>query len=326
MSQTIVPPAPRGMPSRPAVSTGSSGSGATRPGPPSSRRASASATVRHYLDGSPGRLRMISAMAVIATVLAAVLGGAALRERSAALAEGAATAEHLLLVQDIQTNVTEADAVASNSFLRAGLELPAQRARYSAAIATATRELAIAARASSEDAQALGAVNAALATYLGRVESARANNRQGLPVGASYLATASALLTSEVVPPLEARAAADAATMDAAYARAGNARWWLALAALVGLGGLVWAQLYLVQHSRRIVNVPLAASTVGLLVALVLASAAMALAQSKADGVRHGALWEATDLSRSRVAAFGAKSVESLALIKRGSGAELDPA
>jgi hypothetical protein len=336
MSQTIVPTAPVGGPPQ-SASAGPSGADGTAPprGTLGHRLASASATIRHYLAGSPGRLRIISGLAVLAAVLVALGGGAALRERSAALDEANRSAEHLILVQRVQVNLVQANANATNSFLKFGLEPEDQRLAYIATIEAASRDLAQAADASPQDAAAMGRVNADLTRYTGYIGSARANNRFGNPVGANYLGTASDLLIAAptetaaretMVTELAKRADADRVKIDAAYSRATHASWWLALVALIGLGVLIWAQFYLARHSRRILNVPLAAATVGLLVALITAAGAMAVAQSKANDVKDGSLANATALSRSRVAAFTAKSYESLTLINRGSGNEKDAA
>lgn len=323
MSQTIVPTAPPGghaadAPDGPA---GGQPAAATL----QARVAAASQALRHALSGTPGKLRVVSGLAVLAAVLIAIGGGAALNDRSAALDEAKRASAHLVLLQSVQTNLVQADADATNSFLSFGLEPPNQRLDYIASIKAASHDLAVAADASPADASALGGANAALTRYTGYVSSARANNLQGLQVGASYLQTASALLQSDIVPQLAARSAADVKAIDSAYSRANHAAWWLALVALVGVGGLIWAQFYLAQHSRRIINLPLAASTAALLVALIVAAGAMALAQSRATDVRSGALSQAKALSTSRVSAFNAKSIESLTLISRGSGPTLDP-
>jgi hypothetical protein len=321
---TIVPVAPAGGTAADPLDGpvgGESPSGTLR-----ARIASAWAELQHSLSGTPGRLRIVSAVAVLSAVLLAIGGGAALRERATALDAAKTSAAHLVLVQSVQIRLAQADADATNSFLGFGrLEPEAQRLEYIASVATASRDLARAASASEDDARTLGEANAALTRYTGYVSSARANNRVFLPVGANYLSTASDLLRNDIVPKLEARAAADQKNIDAAYSRAAHAAWWLTLVALVGLGGLIWAQVYLARHSRRIVNLPLAAATVGLLVSLIVAAGAMAVAQSSAKNVRDGALTQATDLSRSRVNAFTAKSREALTLIARGSATEADP-
>jgi hypothetical protein len=316
MSQTIVPAAPAGGPST-APPDGTAGE---TPATLQGRVSDALAALRHGLSGTPGQLRLVSAVAVLAAVLVAIGGGAALNERSSALGEAKSSAAHLILVQGVQIRLAQANADATNSFLGFGrLEPLAQRLDYIAAIAAASRDLAVAANASPEDAKTLGEANAELTRYTGYVSSARANNRLSVQVGADYLSTASDLLKSEINPKLVARANADQKKIDAAYSRSTHAAWWLALVAIVGLGILVWAQFYLARHSRRILNVPLAAATVGLVIALIVALGAMALAQSRARDVRDGALSQATRLSLSRVAAFTAKSDESLTLIARGS-------
>ncbi|HST82822.1 MAG TPA: hypothetical protein VLL08_13900 [Kineosporiaceae bacterium] len=326
MSQTIVPPAPGGGPQS-AVLTGPAGPGGTTPaiGTLGHRLASASATIRHYLDGSPGRLRVVSAVAVLAAVLVALGGGAALRERSGALDEAKRSAAHLVLVQSVQIRLAQANADATNSFLGFGrLEPEAQRLDYIDAVRQASRDLALAASGAGSDAASLGEANAALTRYTGYVASARANNRVFLPVGANYLAQANTLLQKQIVPKLQDSATTDQRNISSAYSRAAHASWWLALVAVIGLGVLFWAQIYLARHSRRILNLPLAAATAGLLVALLVAAGAMATAEYKAKEVRDGSLAEATDLSLSRVAAFTAKSTEALTLIARGSGTEAD--
>jgi hypothetical protein len=261
---------------------------------------------------------------VLAALVVAFGGGAALRERSAALNEARESAAHLVLVQGVETRLVQADADVTNGFLGFGLEPVEQQQAYIASIQAASRDLAMAARASAEDAKALGEVNAALTRYTGYIASARANNRFGKPVGANYLSTASDLLAKQVIGPLEKRAAADQEKIDSAYSRASNASTWLGVSALLGLGVLVGAQLFLAKRTRRILNVPLAASTAGLLVVLAIAGSAMALAQSRANDVRSGALEDATNLSLSRVAAFNAKSSEALTLIQRGSSTAED--
>jgi hypothetical protein len=288
------------------------------------RLRSASAAIQHSLSGTPGRLRMVSVAAVVAAVIAALLGGVAIRERSAALGDARSAAAHLVLIQGVQTSLAEADADATNSFLGGGLEPQGPRLDYIASIQVASRDLAIAAQSSPQDAAELGAANAALTRYTGYIASARANNRLDLPVGANYLSTASDLLNSQIVPQLQKSSQSDLAKIDDAYGRANNSWIYLALAALIGLGVLVWAQLFVARRSRRFVNVPLASATAGLLVALIVAVAAMAFAQSHANDVRTGALKQATDLSRSRVNAFTAKSNESLVLIARGSATAAD--
>ena len=322
MSQTIVP-APVFVRSGPEAA------------PPPNRIAAAGQALRASFSGSPGRLRLIALAAVLSVVISALLGGWALQMRSSALDRARATSEHLLLLQRVQTNLVVADAAATNSFLGDGLEPQDQRKAYIDALEAASHDLTLASRHSEADAKDLGEANALLTRYAGFISSARANNRQGNTVGASYLETASRLLQGEpgsdpkneepaIVPLLETRVEADTAALDDAFSQSANARWLLLAAAIVGIGGLGYAQLLVTRHSHRYVNLPAAASTLGLVVVLAGAAVVMSSAQSEASDVRDGPLQNAADLSNSRVAAFTAKSQESLTLINRGSATPED--
>ena len=90
--------------------------------------------------------------------------------------------------------LADADATASIIFLQAGLEDPALHQRYLGDLRKASEQLAIVARqvGSTSGAQkAVGTIAEGLPLYAGDVDSARANIRQGFPVGASYLRDAS---------------------------------------------------------------------------------------------------------------------------------------
>jgi hypothetical protein len=318
MSQTVVPaPATYGPDYYGPAPTGPL---APRP----NRLAAAASALRQSFSGSPGRLRLIAVGAVVSVVLSALLGAWALQLRSSALDRAASSSAHLLLLQNVQTKLAQADADATNAFLGSGLEPQAPRLDYIASLAEASRDLGIAAQHSEADAEALGAANAALTRYAGYVASARANNRQNLPVGASYLNAASDLLKSKVLSPLQERSRADSDAVSSAFSRAANVRWLLLLAAVIGVGGLLYAQILLTRRSHRYVNLPVAASTIVLVVVLAASAVVMSAAQSEASDVREGPLAKATGLSASRVSAFDAKSEESLTLIARGSATEAD--
>ena len=246
MSQTVTPAR---VPGRPSPGAGGVAPGDGPDAAPVGRVAAVRAGVRHYFSGSPGRLRQIAIVAVVGALLAAAGGGLALRERSAALTEARASAGQLVLLQGIRTALVQAHADATNSFLRGGLEDPAQRADYVAGLDAASRGLpSAAANADESQAATFGQVSEAVSRYSGSIEAARANNRQGFPVGAAYLANATTTLNDEIVPDLTSLADAEADDVSGAFSAAGLAGWLFLLAALVGLGVLVWAQVRLARH------------------------------------------------------------------------------
>ncbi len=276
--------------------------------------------VRGAFAGTPGRLRLI-AIGVIAGCLIAGFGGAwVLQQRSAALGEAKDTAAHLVQLQQVQTELLQADAAITNSFLQGGLEPPQQLSTYFASVDSAADVLAQAARASSADARALGQANTALTQYTGLIQAARANNRLGKPVGVNYLSTASDTLRTGVLGPVQRRADDDQGSVDRHISQAQNARWWLLLAVLAGIGVLLLSQFQLAQATRRIINLPAAVGAAVLLVVLVASAAAMAAVQNTANQVRDGAYADTVKLASARVGAFTAKSVEAFELIRPGSG------
>lgn len=319
MTQTATPPA---APAGPGAS-GDPGGGAAPDTTRGARRVAAvRAAVGRYFAGSPGELRRLALVAVVAALVAAAGGALALRERSAALDEAQASASQLVLLQGTRTDLVQAHADATNSFLRGGLEDPAQRADYERGVAEASGDLPGAA-AGADDGQVgtLTGVSQAVSRYAGAIEAARANNRQGFPVGAAYLANARTTLDTEIVPALTRVADAEAEDVTSAYSRSGRAGWLFAVIALLGLAALVWAQLRLARRSRRILNVPAAAATAVLAVVLLGAGILMAVAQTQANDVRSGALADATALGNARVQAFTARAAEGAGLVNRGSGA-----
>src|SRR5215470_8888534 len=88
--------------------------------------------------------------------------------------------------QSLYRSLWDADATAAAGFLSAGAEPPALRQRYLDDIASAGTALANVAAAGQTASQALNTLATQLPVYTGLVEAARANNRQGYPVGAAY--------------------------------------------------------------------------------------------------------------------------------------------
>src|SRR5207253_1463454 len=147
---------------------------------------------------TPGRIRAASAVVLAAVVVVWVLGFSAVGHRQQGLHTVGSEVEPLIVSsQRIESLLSGADASAANSFLAGGVEPADQRARYVANIRQAQDELAKAAAgggASVKAQDAIRTVAESSATYAGLVESARANNRQGFPVGAGYLRRATDLL------------------------------------------------------------------------------------------------------------------------------------
>ena len=273
---------------------------------------------------TPQRLRLLSLGVVVLSILTGIIGAAVFGYLAYSLSRAEDDAAQLIRVQQIQTNLLSADATATNAFLVGGLEPAAQRAAYDTALSTTSTLIADAARAQPADADALSALNLRVVTYAAAIEQARANNRQGLPVGAQYLRTASAQLRSSTLPILTNLVNANSArATDEMDVRVG----YLALVfLLVGLAGLVLAQVWVARRFHRRVNTGLLGAAAVLLVALVAALIGVQQLSSAVRATRDGSFTALNNAASARIQANDAKSNESLTLIARGSGQAFEKA
>jgi hypothetical protein len=292
------------------------------PAPPRPPRAwqAGAATARATFAGTPGRLRVAGIVTVLACLMFGVFAFVAASSRSSALSDARAGAAQLVRVQAIRTNLVSADANLTNAFLVGGLEPPAARASYQQGIATASQTLAVAAGDNAGDAVVLAKINDAVTRYTGLVESARANNRLGYPLGAAYLRQATTLLRTDALPPLEGLGTTVQRRVDHAYSASADATAWLVTGLLVPLVVLLGAQVWLAIRTRRLFNLPLVTATAVVVVVGIALSGVMWWSLDKAKSTRTNAYFTTLELASARIDAFDAKSSESLTLIARGQG------
>ncbi|MGY4646184.1 hypothetical protein [Cellulomonas sp. URHB0016] len=279
--------------------------------------------LRAALRRTPGRLRVAGVLVVLAALVAGAAGLASGLAQAAALDAARADTAQLIGVREVRNDLVTADAAATNAFLVGGLEPPEQRARYDAAIAEASEGLVRLAGSNAADAELLGQATAGLTTYTGLVEQARANNRQGFPVGAAYLDQASAVLRSEVLPALDTLVEDNGVRVGSSFGAVSAVLWVLALCVLAVVV-LVVVQAWLARLTHRRLNAGLAAATVVLLVATVVGAVVLGRASARADEARDGPYARAVAVSQALSLATDAKSMESFTLIKRGSGAAFE--
>jgi len=321
-------PAPRGQRAVvPGQRAASGGSAADARGVAARRTRTALDSARASLRGTPGQLRVVAIASVIACLAFAALAFAALQARASALAQAQAHAAQLVRIQQIAADLVEADSQFTNGYLTFGQDSAAQLDTYDRTISDASQLLATAAQAEPGDAKQLAAVSDALSQYTARVASARANNRQGFQVGVGYLRQASSLLRSDsssvnLLPNLDRLVADNAGRVDDAFSASRSATWLLVLAGLLGLGVLLAGQVWVALHSHRMLNVPLVAATVAVLVGLVGGGVTMVSAQSKADDVKSHSFAATLALANAKIAAYVGKSYQSITLIYIGTGGD----
>ena len=273
--------------------------------------------VRGKASGTPGRMRLLAAVSAVAAVVFGLAGAWNLWSSAQALGRADSTTDQIVRVQAIYADILRADADASNAFLVGGLEDPAQRADYEAAMKRAAAAITAAATAQPADGVALAALNGALQDYATLVEQARAYNRQGLPVGAQYLTSASAGLRTSAVPVLQALLQANTERSQAELAAASSS-WPTLGAGTLALLTLVLVSLWLAQRTHRRVNVGLAAASLAVAAALVAGYVVFGGIATDVRRVADHQLHGTLALTNARTAAFDAKANESLGLIRRG--------
>jgi hypothetical protein len=273
---------------------------------------------------TPRRLRLLSLGVVVVGLVIGVVGALIFSYLALSLNRAKADTAQLIRVQKIQSNLLSADATATNAFLVGGLEPPAQRAAYDQAMSSTSSLIAEAAQAQPADGAALAALNQQVMSYAGVIEQARANNRQGLPVGAQYLRNASTQLRSEALPILDNLVDANAArATDQMKAGAG---YIVVVVTLVGLVGVIIAQLWLARRFRRTFNVGLLASSIVLFILLVGSLIVVQQLRGALNDISSGSLAAVNTAADARINANNAKSNESLTLIARGSGQAFEAA
>lgn len=324
MSQAVAraqPLAPSGSPAptgRPAPMPPPRVAGAVVP-----RRRGPGTLLRTALEGTPGRLRLVAAAAAVVCAVLGVVGGEALWSSSAALTRAQADVAQVVRVEQVRSDLLAADAAATTAFLQGGLEDPARRQAYDTAVDRVGRTIATAATEQPADGTALGVLNTQVQQYVALVEQARADNRQGLPLGATYLSQASAGLRGSTVPVLDALSQADTTRANDELARSSGGTALVltgALAVVVLLATLV----LLARRSHRYLNVPLAVALGLVLVALVTGTVTLAGVRSSVQDAQDRQVAQVLRLTSLRSAAYDAKANESLALVNRGNGASYE--
>ena len=196
------------------------------------------------------------------------------------------------------------------------------RHRYQADIAQAAAHLesATAAAGHSPAARDLATLSAGLPVYTGEVQTARADNRLGLPLGAAYLREASALMRGTLLPAArDVSAQADAQLTAASGQATGLPLALILLVAGVLLGYVLYrAQRWLFQRTHRRLNPGLVVASVAAVVSLLWLAIAFTVARADLLQARDHGSTPVAALARADIAALQARADESLTLIDAG--------
>lgn len=277
--------------------------------------------LRRFAQTTPG---LISALIAVLTVLCVAAGLTAGQQLDAKIARADRALEQTeplaFAAQRLFVALSSADASAAAAFLSGGIESSEVRGQYEQALADAAVSLAEAtAGAGDPRTRAIVArIAADLPTYTGLVETARANNRQGHPVGSAYLRQASELMQTSLLPRAQeledARTDAVRADQDVIGAVPATSVVLLILVLGVCAGGSI----LLARRTNRRVNAGVALAGCAALLALLWTVGATVAAAQLLDRGAGGAGARADDLAQARILAQRARTDEMLGLVTRG--------
>jgi hypothetical protein len=284
--------------------------------------------VRRSASSTPGKLFLVGVGLVVLALLTGVAGAISMQQKQDTIDSLLEHREPVAAAsQQIYRSLSDADATAASAFLAGGTMPPALRDRYSLDIATAGANLAKASADVSGVAEAERQVDELaqqLPVYTGLVETARAYNRQGYPAGAAYLREASGLMRAKLLPAAQELYEIDSARLAEAQDDASSVPWFALGLAIVLLGALVIAQLYLTRRTNRLLNVGLVVATGAVVVALIWGAAALLIESAKvSNGNEHGT-GQTEVIVQARIAALKMRANETLTLVARGDGGEYE--
>jgi hypothetical protein len=313
-------PAPPRRPPRPPVPVAAP----SLPVRPAAVWARARTRLRAVATTEPGRLRLTgAALAVLLLLFGAVASWQAgaradaaddVLEHSQPLSADAAS---------LYRSLADADSTAAGGFLAGGREPRAVRERYDRGIRTAAGLLSEAAASSAGSARAqreIATLNRELPRYTALVEAARANNRQGLPLGGAYLRHANERMYEHLLPAARRLYLAESAGQDRDHDAARSWPWPALLCGVAALAGLVAAQRRHYLRTNRVLSPGLAGATAATLVALLWLTGAHALARSALNESDARGARSLHALNDAWISSLRARGEEGMWLVARGAG------
>ncbi|MFF6995091.1 hypothetical protein ACFY93_09050 [Streptomyces sp. NPDC008313] len=271
----------------------------------------------------PGRLRIIGAFLALLVVAFGAVTAWQMTERSAAADDVLHSSQPLSAgAADIYRSLADANTAASSGFLAGGQETASSRERYERDIRTAAEKLITAASNSepgSPSARTISKLNKLLPEYKGLIERARANNRQGFPLGGAYLRYANEKMQREMLPAAEDLYTRENQRLRSDYADATPYPWAAIGLGVLALGALAWTQHRNYRRTNRVLNHGLVAATAASTVVLLWLVVGHGVARAELDSSYDHGVRSLNVLHDARIASLNARGNENLTLVSRGA-------
>lgn len=306
------------------------------PAGPPHRRATAAREAADRLRAAartePGRLRTIGA---VLALLVLAFGAATAWQITARATATSHVLHHSAPLSadaaEIYRSLADADATVTAGFLVAGQEPAQVTTRYADDIRTASRLITQAAAnsdGSAETAALLASLNSQLPYYAEQVSTARADDRQGLPLGGAYLRYADAQMQQKggLLDEADQLYRIETARLNHDYADAKALPWAAWVLGVVALGALVWAQRRHFLRTNRVFSPGMLGASAACAVTLLWLVVGHTVARAQlSDSYTHGAR-SLQVLNDARIKVLQARGNENLTLVARGSGSQYEDA
>jgi hypothetical protein len=273
-----------------------------------------------FISTTPGRILTIGIVLAALGVSSAFATSTTINHRQQVLTTVLNHTEPLSFAAGrLYTTLSVADAAAATAFIAQAEPRPV-RQRYEQAITDAAVAVTRASSGLTDEplVQLLGRINAELAVYTGLIEIARTNNREGNPVGSSYLSEASGLMQSTILPDAAQlyQATSERVDIETTASTQIPAPVILVVAGTVVFGAL--SHRWLARRTRRRINPGLIVGALGILVMVVWVGTALTISTTASRSAKDTAAESLKTVTNVAITAQQARADETLSLIRRG--------
>jgi hypothetical protein len=273
-----------------------------------------------FISTTPGRILSIGIVLACLGVASAFATSTTINHRQQVLSTVLNHTEPLSFAAGrLYTTLSVADAAAATAFI-AQAEPRGVRLRYEEAITDASVAVTRASSGLTDQplVELLGRINAELAVYTGLIEVARTNNREGNPVGSSYLSEASGLMQSTILPDAQLLYKATSERVDSETTASTQipAPVILVVSATVVFGA--FSHRWLARRTKRRINPGLVVGALGILVMMVWVGTALAISTTASRSAKDTAADSLKIVTNVEITAQQARADETLSLIRRG--------
>jgi hypothetical protein len=289
--------------------------------PPGSRSPAEPAHPRWwFISTTPGRILTIGIVLAALGGISAFATSTTINHRQQVLTTVLNHTEPLSFAAGrLYTTLSVADAAAATAFIAEAEPQPV-RQRYEQAITDASVAVTRASSGLTDEplVQLLGRINAELGVYTGLIEIARTNNREGNPVGSSYLSEASGLMQSAILPDAAQlyQATSERVDVETTASTQIPAPVVLAVGSTVVFGA--FSHRWLARRTRRRINPGLIVGGLGILVMVVWVGTALTISTTASRSAKDTAAESLKTVTNVAITAQQARADETLSLIRRG--------